>query len=965
MRRILPFMLALLLMVSAVPALAQSQAANGAIEGTVRDNSGGVLPGVTVALVNTDTGTQRIVITNESGLYRAVLLPLGTYRLTAELAGFKKHEQAGIELNAGRTAEINVTLQVGDLNETVAVTADAPIVDPAKIDLGRNLNEREVKNLPLVSRNPYNFALLQPGVTGFENSEFGVPRFSANGTLLRINYQIDGNTNTQKDRAGLRLLPVSEVMVREVKVITSGYAPEFGQTTGLVYNAITPSGTNTIRGSASYRFRRKDMSARPFFLSSPAKPDTHVDTFTADVGGPVVKDRLHYYAGFENTARDLSADRVITIKPEDAARIGLTTEQSSGVIPAEQTARFLILKGDYQLSTTNRLTARYIMFRNDSPNNIGATAGGTPSSTEWATDFLDSMDSTSAQLVSSIGSTRLNELRVQYAHRHQSRATNGLSGTGPARTITGVANFGGPYQAAQDADFDFKQNLWQVIDNFTVLMGNHSLKTGFDLQFVDDFRATTPRLAYTFASIDNYLAAKNGTNPYAYSTFLQFLGPTTFDMNTSLFSAFIQDDWRITPSVKMLYGLRYDLYNYPEGDPNAPFEYSRSFNVDRNNFGPRLGVAWSLNDKTVLRASTGIMYDQPLLAAYENAVQSNGVRSYTVSLSPTSAGAPAYPNTLSGTSGITLPAQSISAVDPGFTTMRTLQNNVQLDRALGRNYSASVGFVYVKGYDLPAVNNINLINPVGSLADGRPVFSTAVSASTRMDPRFNQINTMQSVGDSTYSGLTFQLTRRFSGGIQFDMNYTVAKGEDNAPLTSTLSVQGDDGRSDPSNLDRDRGPNIMDTRHSFSGSFVMKPEYKGQNGLASAILNNNQFGIMLMLNSGLPQNIRSNRDLNFDGILADRPLDVARNSIYLPARYNADLRYSRFFPFGSSRRAEVILEMKNLFNNRQTSALARIVTTDVAGNPLTPIPADGDSFPIAGRSGYEARQFQIGFKFYF
>jgi hypothetical protein len=263
------------------------------------------------------------------------------------------------------------------------------------------------------------------------------------------------------------------------------------------------------------------------------------------------------------------------------------------------------------------------------------------------------------------------------------------------------------------------------------------------------------------------------------------------------------------------------------------------------------------------------------------------------------------------------------------------------------------------------VNNINLINPVGSLADGRPIYSTAVNASTRMDPRFNQINTMQSIGDSTYSGLTFQLTRRFSAGYQFDMNYTVAKGEDNAPLTSTLSVQGDDGRSDPSDLDRDKGPNIMDTRHSFSGSFVMKPEYHGQNSVARAILNNNQFGIMLMLNSGLPQNIRSNRDLNFDGTLADRPLGVARNSIYLPARYNADLRYSRFFPFGSARRAEVLLELKNLFNNRQTSTLPRVVTTDVAGNPLTPIPADGDSFPVAGRSGYESRQFQIGFKFYF
>ena len=172
MRRTLPALLALLLMVSAQPAAAQSQAANGAIEGTVRDNSGGVLPGVTVALVNTDTGAQRIVVTNDRGFYRAVLLPLGRYQLTAELAGFKKFEQAGIELGAGRTAEIDITMSVGDLAETVAVTADAPIVDPAKIDLGRNLNEREVKNLPLVSRNPYNFALLQPGVTGYENSEF-------------------------------------------------------------------------------------------------------------------------------------------------------------------------------------------------------------------------------------------------------------------------------------------------------------------------------------------------------------------------------------------------------------------------------------------------------------------------------------------------------------------------------------------------------------------------------------------------------------------------------------------------------------------------------------------------------------------------------------------------------------------------------------------------------------------------
>ena len=117
---------------------------------------------------------------------------------------------------------------------------------PRSSRAGRS-REAEIKTLPLTSRNPYNFALLQPGVVGFETNEFGVPRLTANGALLRVNYQVDGSNNTQKDRAGLRQMPMSEVMIREVKVVTTGYAPEFGQTMGLVYNAITPSGTNTYQ----------------------------------------------------------------------------------------------------------------------------------------------------------------------------------------------------------------------------------------------------------------------------------------------------------------------------------------------------------------------------------------------------------------------------------------------------------------------------------------------------------------------------------------------------------------------------------------------------------------------------------------------------------------------------------------------------------------------------------------------
>ena len=212
MQRLLTaFMLCLAIGTSA---FAQSTANNGTIGGTVKDDQGALLPGVTVTVTNIDTNDQRVVVTNEAGLYRAPLLRLGTYRVSAELQGFKKFEQTGITLRSGQTAVIDVTLGVGAIAETITVTADSPLIDAARIDIGHSLSDQEVHSLPLVARNPYNFALVQPGVTGTENVEFGVPRLAANGAAMRINYQIDGNTNTEKDRAGLRLLPISEVMVR-------------------------------------------------------------------------------------------------------------------------------------------------------------------------------------------------------------------------------------------------------------------------------------------------------------------------------------------------------------------------------------------------------------------------------------------------------------------------------------------------------------------------------------------------------------------------------------------------------------------------------------------------------------------------------------------------------------------------------------------------------------------------------
>jgi len=946
----------------AVPAFAQSQAANGSIEGTVKDSSGGVLPGVTVTITNTDTGAERSVVTNESGLYRALLLPLGAYRVVAELQGFKKYEESGIRLSAGQTATVNVTLGVGAVSETVQVSAsDKPALDIARIDIGHSLSELEVKNLPLVARNPYNLALVQPGVTGYENVEFGVPHLAANGASMRINYQIDGNTNTEKDRAGLRLLPMSEVMIQEVKVVTTGFAPEFGQTMGMVYNAITPSGTNVMRGEGSYLFRRKAFSAFPFYFTKPFteanKPDTKVDTGTADVGGPIIKNKLFYYGGWEQTRRDLSSTSLITITPANAAAIGLKPQPTAA--PNVQTAKFLIAKSDYQMNNANRLTVRWLRFHNVSPYN----SGGGINSLERATDFLDAMDSTSGQLVTTIGSSVLNEFRTQYAHRHQSSAANGDSGTGPAISISGIAGFGGPWAGTGqgNAGFDFKQNITQVIDNLTYIRANHSYKFGVDWQYIHDERVNAPQWVYNFSSVANYLAAKNGTNPFAYSTMTQITGALSFAMNTNLYSLFVQDDWQIAPNVKLLYGVRYDLYKYPQGRSDAPLASSQTFNTDKNNWGPRVGVAWSLTPTTVVRASTGIMYDQALLGAYEQALQQTGSpRSPAYTYNGTQAGAPAFPGTVSTGK---LSIQSPFTVDPNFQVAHTWQNSVQVERAFGNDFTASASLMYAKGSQLPVVTDVNLINPVGTLADGRPIYSTAVNANTRANPAFNHISEVQSIGDSTFKSLTLQMTKRFAQGLTFNLQYALGKGTDNTPLVGALTVQSEAGRSDPSNLNRDLGPNPLDMRHNFSGNIVYTTTSHASNAVVRQLLSGNEIGVLLQFNSGLPLSIQANRDLNGDGVLSDRPLYIGRNSLYLPVRKNVDMRYTRFIPLHGSVRAEIVAELKNVFNTTQMAGITTTVPTDVLGNPVTALPADPNLFP--NPFGYEQRKFQLGFRIRF
>jgi Carboxypeptidase regulatory-like domain/TonB dependent receptor len=958
-------------------AFSQSQALNGQIEGTVSDSNGAVVTNASVTATNKDTGTERKTTTDGNGVYKLPLLPLGTYRVTIESQNFKKLVRDGITLSTGQTATIDATLQPGGAAETVTIEADSPIADTGKIDVGRVMNTREVESLPLVSRNPYNYALLQANVTGRPNAEFGVPRINANGYTRRTNYQLDGNSNTQADRGGIRLMPISETFVSEVQLVTNGFSAEFGNTPGLIMNAITPSGTNTIHGSGSYRFRRTGMSSRPFNISPTAvKPGTKVDNITGAIGGPIIADKWHYYGGYEWVNRDLAGEPARTITVSDANKAALI---ASGVpstafptaIPASQKVNFFIVKTDAQINENNRLSLRFNWFKNKSPNNIG----GGLNTLQRTIDFDDISYSPSAQLISTFTPNILNEFRFQYAKRDSRQNSNPLSGTGPSLVITGIANFGAPENSNTIAPLE---TMTQFLDNVTISNGNHTMKFGVGVNKIYDKRRSGVFARYTFASLANYISTKTGvlqtgatcTLPdltRCYTNYVEAFGNPEIEYRSTFYNFFAQDDWKVTPKLKVNFGVRYDQYKIPDADSAAPFAASQNFKVDKNNFAPRLGVVYGLRDgtySTIIRASVGLYYDTAYLDTYLRALQNNGSPKFlNFTLTPTSAGSPAFGTTLGSLPpGFALPVQSIETISPDFENMYAIHTNVQIEQGLTKDIAATIGYIHSGGRHIPIYRSINRFTGTTSLADSRPIF--VATNGIRKDARFNNILMAESVGNSKYDALTMQLAKRFSQGYQFSVNYTLAKSEDDAPEQNLVATQvGNSVLSDPTNRSRDKSYSLADQRHTFVMTMVANPKFNFENKALGYIFNNNQFGIITTANSGERFNIVSTVDLNADGFLgSDRPNGIARNSGVTPKQFNVDFRYSKFINFTERFKLETFIEAVNIFNINSIFQINSLtVTTDALGNATQALPTT----TTRAVTSLDSRAFQIGFKFKF
>jgi carboxypeptidase family protein len=934
----------------ALNAWAQTSAMNGDISGTVTDPSGAAVAGATVNATNTATGLKQSAKTSDTGLYRLTLLPLGTYELEVQASGFAAARRTGIALMAGQTATVDVPLSVAGTTTTVEVTTSAAITEPGRIDVGSTLSENMTRNLPLVSRNPYNFILFQPNVSGRANTEFGVPRkINANGFNGRINYQIDGSNNTESDRAGIRLIPISDLYVAEVQQVSNGFAPEFGNTVGTVFNTVTKSGTNDMHGDASYLFRRTDMNARPKLLSATGLvPEVNVDAYAVDGGGRLIKDKLFYFGAFEHVKRDLPA--VVTVSPADIASLGLPASYANP-IPFRQSVWFYMGKGDWQINDRDRLSVRYMHHANDSPYNNGTIGGQFLTSQSY--NFVDRSHAGAVQLVSTISANMVNELRGQVAYRGQHNDTFAGSGSGPAIVVSGLANFGGPTAAG----FVYEETTPEIADNFSYIRGTHSFKFGAGTHAVRDTQIQATFARYTFATIAAYNAALNGSVPKGYTNFTQVVGNPSISYNSLFTNFFAQDTWKPLRNLTVTYGLRYDLYQPPNADANAPFAFSKSYRTDKNNFGPRLGFAWGLGkyQKTVIRASSGIFYDAPQTDQYRQALSVTGnPQFFTLSIAPGAAFAPAFPAVFTGVpSGATVPLD-VNTVSPDFASLYSINANFSITRELTPSMSLTASYLCTAGNRLPVYRNINVVPGGTFLADGRPIFSPTA----RVFPAFGNILSAESVGHSMYNGANLTLRKQTSKGVEFYATYTWSHAIDDAPEQNNID-SGNFLPADATNRRRERGDSLTDKRHVFNLTSVLMPEFHGTNKTANYLANHNRLSLSVVAATGDVFNEGSNRVLNGDNATSgtfQRPLFIGRDTIRGPGQFEMNARYSRVFPIKERTSLEFIAESTNVTNRLNVINLASTASVDTTGN----ITAQPTLLPTASR---DQRLVQLGVRF--
>lgn len=989
----------LLCLVAPVPVLGQDLAT---LRVTVADPSGAVIPAAQVSLLSNETGARRAADTADNGLAVLASLTPGRWELVVSAPSFRKDTRT-VELTVGQTASLKVTLAIASIEETAIVSDSLGGLDREKAELSQVIAERQIDDLPIQGRQFIDFVLLTPSVSVGRSTE-SPSQSPLVETVLKISFAGVRETHTSyfaldgldytTSISGVQRITPSQDWVDQFRVVLNPSTVDTGRHLGGLVNIVTKSGTNEFHGSI-YEFFRNDALNADNLLSRPGFDTLRSNNFGAAIGGPLSRDKAFFFAGYEGLRRAespiysdfilQSIDGINFVKQF----FGLAPEDLSSILRTNDTDQFIV-KLDHNLTDSTDLNARYLFADQRNENALGAPPGfGLPSS--FRTNPI--RDQTVAANLVTAASDFTSETGFQYAHRSFHLAPEGI-GLEPSLQIPNLLVTGG----IVGSFMFYQEERVQVSQTFTKHIGNHSLRFGGEVQKIwNDVAAPTITPGLAIFSPDSFFGAPPDTPPTAevfiFTQPLEFFGrqipsrdpnfqaglfaggagealreATSPSFSHEIYSAFIQDQWRIRPNLTLTLGLRYEVETMPSDLASGRFN-----KIDFNNIQPRVGLAWSLNgNRTVLRAGAGLYVgptgfsgllgtainggpigtylDNPLIPQLQNPEEL--LNGFSAAGAVGAEGGEAFETFVRF--GIYPTPEEIlqfplGFIERDFPSREAYQASLQLEHDLGREYSVSASYQYMHALKLQEAVNANAI-PIGTLPDGRNLLAPA-------DHDFGFTFLVTPTGFSIYHAGTATLQKRFAQGYSARANYTFSKSVDN---TTTLQFQ--TLAQDFTRPDLERAVSDNHAAHRFTLSFLAEAPQE-------SFLRDFKLSVLANLQSARFSTIFAGFDVNGDDFpFPDRVGAIGRNTYRGDPFYSFDLRLQRAISFEASK-LEFSAEFFNLFNSVNV-----LDVNDVYGAPffVGPVPqefGDGIRGPVESfgtpKNVGTARQIQFGIRFRF
>ena len=927
-----------------------AQASDAEVAGVTRDSSGGPVAGAAVTLANQESGFTRNAVTDTEGRYRFAALAPGTYSLKVEASGFKTETVTGIALNIGTHAQKDLSLTVGSVQETISVSGEVPPIDPTRAEVAGIITAQQIDLLPVNTRQYLNLALLMPGTTQDASRTFynnvqlsGGGRFYANG------FGVDGVVNTWAEQGEPRQ-NFPEGAVAEFKVDLSQFKAELGLAMGGYVNVVTKSGTNQFHGDAFDYFRQKSLNRDNKFqkqaeqLSGTGKAPFLRNQYGFDLGGPILKNKLHFFSSFERT----QTDSAFTIFAGAAGHQFYSANE--GVFSQPSHDQLLNVRFDYQISSTQHLFGRWSQEWNL------LTSQGCGSANE--SNCYDGQFPRHALVAGHTWTPTgnlVNEFRFQYAY-----ASFQLGPPG-APTWTDLGNLAAQRLAQLQTVYAFPSFTYgqgyaelgvetrsQFKDDLTWIKGKHSLKFGADVSHIPfgDDALSNYKGTYTFAADQVF-------NPKDPATIANLRNPTLFTaaippqhtaVTTNQVGIYVQDDWRLLPAFTVNLGLRWDReygsfnenLNVASFPTTIPFLGDPSKRGKNRNFGPRFGFAWDVFGKSrdVVRGGYGIYYNniQTLLNFPENR---NLAQCNVLIRNPT------YPDPYGGqspTAFCSSAAPTVTVLDKNFSNPYSQQFTLGYARQITRDLTVNLDGVYM--HTLHDYRNVDVNYP--NAAGIRPL------------PQWARIVDHQSISQTKYKALFVRLDKRFAKRYQFLVSYTLSSARDDNPQANVTT---------PSSYNFDWGPANIDRRQALVTSGFVNLPGKVTLGAIWALRSALPFSALSanldadgnrQYVPGTTRN-QGNRDLSLTAV------NAYRDSLHLVAipgsqldssRFNSlDLKVSRSFFVREQRRVDLAAQVFNVFG-----------TTNLTGGTTTR--ADSANFGrILNASNLQQAELAVVIKF--